>query len=177
MKKLDLKFLAKEIAKNLTRAGESLEHLKFFSSIFEEKPNVLNLLSNPLISYKKREEVFLKAMEMLKVPPATKAILLSLFKGYGLNLIPQILEEIGKEFLKIKNIIPVEVYLPLDFDENLKEKIIVYLEKKFGKKILPNFKIKPEIIGGFEAISESYHIIASLKGQLETLKFKEEKWE
>ncbi len=177
MKKLDLKFLAREIAKNLTRSDESLEYLKMFSLIFEKKPDVLGLLSNPLIPYKKREEVFLKAMEMLNVPPATKAILFSLFKGYGLNLIPQILEEIEKEFLKIKNIIPVEVYLPLDFDENLKEKILVYLEKKFGKKILPNFKIKPEIIGGFEAKSESYHIIASLKGQLETLKFKEEKWE
>jgi F0F1-type ATP synthase delta subunit len=176
LKKTEIRYLAKEIAKNLNKENENLEYLKIFSSIFEKRPVVLNLLSNPMIPYEKREEVFLKAMDMLNVPKASRAVIFSLFKNYSLGLLPQIIFEIEKELLKIKDVIPINIYIPLDFDENLKEKIIIFLQKKFGKKLLPNFEIKPEIIGGFEAISESYHLIASIKGHLKTLRFKEEKW-
>lgn len=177
MTKIELKILTKEIAKSCKKAKENLDYLKLFSSIFLQKPTILNLLSNPLIPFEKREEVFKKAMEMAEVSKVSKAILLSFFKEYGLNLLPQIVEEIEKEFLRIEGILPVNIFLPMDLEEDLKERIVLYLEKKFGKKIKANFIIKPEILGGFEAISESYYIVASLKGFLKSFKFKEEKWQ
>lgn len=177
MNKIKLKILTKEIAKSLKQSKENLDHLKLFSSIFLQRPIVLNLLSNPLIPFEKREEVFRKSLEMAEVSEVSKLILLSFFKEYGLNLLPQIVEEIEKEFLKIEGILPVNIFLPMDLAEDIKERIVLYLEKKFGKKIKPNFIIKPKILGGFEAISESYHIVASIKGFLKSFKFKEEKWQ
>lgn len=177
MNKLELRILSKEIAKQLNKSREGLEHLKLFSDIFKKRPGTINLLSNPMIPFDKREEVFKKAIEVSGVPETSSAILISLFKSYGLNLLPQIIKEIENEFLKIEGILPVEISIPLEFDEDLKKKIIKYLENKFNKKIKPNFVLKPEILGGFEATSESYHLVASLKGHLQNIKLKEEKWQ
>lgn len=177
MNKLELKILVKEIAKSLEKSKESVEYLKLFSDALNKKPSILNLLSNPLIPFEMREEAIKKALEFSKVPEITETILLSLFKGYGLNLLPQIASEVENEFLKMSGILPVDIFIPLNLEEDLKIKIINYLEKKFGKKIKANFIVKEEILGGFEAISESYHLIASIKGSLKTFKLKEEKWQ
>lgn len=177
MNKLDLKIIARDIAKHLSEAGEGLETLKVFSDLFNEKPLTLKLLSNPLIPFEKRKEVFLKALEMAGAPKASKIILLSLFKAYGLGYLSQIIEEIDRNLLKRKGIMAVNILIPSEIKEDLKEKIIKYLENNFKKKIKPNFIISPEILGGFEAITESYNIIASIKGNLKDLKIEEELWQ
>lgn len=177
MNKIEIKSLAKEIVKSLNKSKENLDSLKLFSLVFEKKPVVLNLLSNPLIPLEKREEIFIKAMEMAETTEISKVVLLSFFREYNLNLLKQIIPEIEKEFLKVEGILPVNIFLPMDFAEDIKERIVLYLEKKFGKKIKANFIINPKILGGFEAISESYHYVASIKRFLKSFKFKEEKWQ
>ncbi len=177
MKKLEIKRLSKEIAKNLKKGGEDLNYLVEFCKILKEKPKTLNLLSNPLIPFEVRRETFLKTMDILKIPKVSKAILYSLFKNYILGILIEILEEIEKEKLKMENVLPVDIFLSTEVEDDLKEKVIKYLEEVFCRKIKPNFHLKPELLGGFEAISESYHINASIDSFLKLFKLKEEIWQ
>lgn len=177
MRKLEIKKISKEIAKNLKKENEGIEYLKKFSSIFKEKPICLSLLSNPLIPYEERKKTLQKAMEILELPKATKTIILALFKTYLLKDLQEIINEIEKEALKLENVMFFDVYIPEDYSEKTKEKIKIFLEKKFKKKIKVNFKIKEDLIGGFEAFSESYQYIFSIKGALEKFSLKEEEIE
>ncbi|MEJ5165513.1 MAG: F0F1 ATP synthase subunit delta [Thermoanaerobaculia bacterium] len=177
MNKLNLKILARDISRHLSEGEEGLESLKLFSEIFNKNPKILKLLSNPLIPFERREEAFLKALEMAGVQKRSRIILHSLFKGYALSYLPQIIGEIEKGFLKRKGIIFVDILIPSEIGEGTKEKIVKYLESNFKRKIKPNFIIDPEILGGFEAISESYNLIASIRGNLKNLKLEEELWQ
>lgn len=177
MNKLNLKILARDISRHLSESGEGLETLKFFSEIFDKNPKILKLLSNPFIPFEKRKEVFLKALEMAQAPKTSQAVLFSLFKGYGLGYLPQIIGEIEKGLLKQKGIMFVDILIPSEIREDTKEKIVKFLESNFKRKIKPNFIIDPEILGGFEAISESYNLIASIRGNLKNLKLEEEIWQ
>lgn len=177
MNKLNLKILARDISKHLSEGGENLDTLKIFSELFEKNPKILKLLSNPLIPFEKRKEVFLKALDMAEVPKRSRIILFSLFKGYALGFLPQIIGEIEMGLLKRKGIMVMDILIPSEIKEDLKQKIVKYLELNFNRKIKPNFIIEPEILGGFEAISESYNLIASIRGNLKNLKIEEELWQ
>jgi F-type H+-transporting ATPase subunit delta len=91
-----------------------------------------------------------------------------------------ILFDIFKEFLSLvdkkNNVVRAKIVSAVDLDSKLKLKMVGDLEKKSNKKIVADYNLDPNLIGGFIVQIEDTVYDASVKHQLSLLrkKFSEE---
>ncbi|MFN3782259.1 MAG: F0F1 ATP synthase subunit delta, partial [Candidatus Kapaibacteriota bacterium] len=71
-----------------------------------------------------------------------------------------------------KNYLPVEIYLPKDFEDGIKNKIVNRIEQNTGMKVVPKFIIDPRIIGGFKIKIDDWVYDVTLRNKIDSL-FKE----
>ncbi len=87
-----------------------------------------------------------------------------------------ILFDIFKEFLvlvdKKNGVVKAKVVSAIDLNDQIKQKMVVDLEKKTNKKIAANYHVDPNVIGGFIVRIEDTVYDASVKNQLNLLRKK-----
>lgn len=85
-----------------------------------------------------------------------------------------LIREILNDFIDYKNekdgIIRVVINTVIELNEDDKKKILDKIQEKTGYKCIPEFKIDPNLIGGFTVFYKDKVIDASVKNQLLNLK-------
>ncbi|MGB9770421.1 MAG: ATP synthase F1 subunit delta [Candidatus Kapaibacteriota bacterium] len=104
-----------------------------------------------------------------KILPQTMNFILFLVDKNRDYLLKDIILQFQKLYFAYKNYLPVEIYLPKDFDEQIKSKIVSKLEENSGKKIIPKFIIDPKIIAGFKIKIDDWVFDATLRNKLDSL--------
>lgn len=96
-------------------------------------PELMSIAKKPLISPFRKKKLYQEVFSE-KVSPQTLNFILFLVDKDRDYLLRDIILQYQKLYFAYKNYLPVEIYLPKDFGEDLKTKIINKLEENTGKK-------------------------------------------
>jgi len=169
MKNVELRRLANGIGKTLHKAGESLDTLDAFAVLFRGHPRVPALLQNPAIPLEQRDRALKGALDGAGAPPASRAILEGLARAYALGLLPDLLSLLEVQALRRRGIVPLRVEVAAGPSEPEKAAIERYLKGLLKQELKLDFAVRPALLGGFMARSESYFVDASLEGRIRAI--------
>lgn len=145
-----------------------MEELKELSSVFSQNDEYCKLLDSPVIALSERllliDEAFSDAdkyiVNFLKILCEKKCI----------HLFPACAKHFEKLYNKANNIEKVTVITAVPLSDSLKEKLISKLEKEYSKKIVPEYKVQQEILGGIIIRTENSQTDASVRARLDAIK-------
>ena len=144
--------VAKRYAKsifNLAQEKEQLEtvyeEVNILIQVFKNEQIALDFLTNPVLSFSKKKEIFDKVLKE-KFTPLTMSILYFIIKNKRSNLLTQILEEYNLLYREDKKIMYVDLITAQKANDELKNIIIKRLGQE--QKILLNERIDKSILGG-----------------------------
>lgn len=131
-------------------------------------PELRNIAKKPLISPIRKKKLYQEVFSDKVTQPTLNFIIFLVDKDRD-YLLRDIILQFQKLYFEYKGYLPVEIYLPKEFDENIKQSIIDKIAKNTGKKIIPKFIIDPSIIGGFKIKIDDWVYDASLRNKLNAL--------
>lgn len=174
MKAVELRRLAHGIAKALEKAGEPLDALSLFARAFTEHPRAVALLQNPAVPLELRDRVLKEAMEKAGTPPVSRAVLQGLHHTFTLALLPALAAELETRMLRRRGILPLTVEVAAPPTDGERAAIERYLNGLLKQELRLDFAVRPSLLGGFLARSESYFVDASLEGRVRAITSLEE---
>lgn len=141
--------------------------LKILSSV----PELMSIAKKPLISSLRKKKLFREIFANSISEPTLNFILFLVDKNRD-YLLKDIILQFQRLYYSFKNYLPVEIYLPRDFEDGIKNKIVNRIELNTGMRVVPKFIIDPKIIGGFKIKIEDWVYDVTLKNKIDSL-FKE----
>ena len=134
-------------------------------------PEFVNFLKNPIAATGIREEALAGIFEK-KVSGEFLRFLFLLSRKNRLSILPSICRAFRDLYREAHGILPVKIFSSLPLSKEECQSISEYLEKKFSKKIEPQFTVDASLIGGiaFQVRDQVYDF--SLKAQLRQFKEK-----
>jgi F0F1-type ATP synthase delta subunit len=157
MKAIEVRRLSQSIGKTLHKAGEPLDSLALFSQLFGERPGALAALQNPAVPLELRDAALKGALDQASVPPASRAVLEGLCRTYTLAVLPELLAHLETQALRRRGVVPLTV------------EIERYLKGLLHQELKLDYAVRPALLGGFVARSESYFVDASLAGRVRAI--------
>lgn len=129
----------------------------------------LNMLNNPIWPAKEKEKLIEAVVQELKLNAPMLNLLKILVENRKIDELELILNQFKKIYNDKQNIAEVDVDTVVELssqqDENLKQK----LTSIFKKKIIINYHINPQILGGLIIRCGTVQIDSSVKHQLDSL--------
>ena len=156
------------LAQDENKVESIMEELKELSSVFSENADYCNLLDSPIVSLTERlsliDAAFSDADEyivnFIKILCEKKCV----------HLFSDCVKHFEKLYNKANNIEKVTVITAVPLSNSLKEKLISKLEQEYSKKIVPEYKIDKEILGGIIIRTENSQTDASVRSRLDAIK-------
>ncbi len=151
---------------NLTE--QIFEDFKNIAKIFSILPELNSLARKPIIAPQKKKKLYQEIFSY-RVSELAMSFILFLVDKSRDDLILDIIKQYENLYYKLKDYLPVEIFVAIDIGENSKNKIVEKIAKNMGKKIVPKFIINPRIKGGFIVKIEDWVYDASLRNKLDAL--------
>lgn len=136
-----------ETAKEQNSSEKVLKELEYIVDLVNKNAELKTFLTNPVVSKDDKKEVLLRIFEGI-ISNNSKNFLLLLADNARLDLLDNILDEYTKKVDKELNIEKPSVISAVELSEEYKQKILQKLEAKLNAKVIPQFRVEPEIIGG-----------------------------
>ncbi len=128
-----------------------------------------NFLFSPIIKNEDKKDVLQKLFS-IHINKTTLDFLYLLIDENRLNFIEGILNQFSELYNNSKNIVKPLIISAIDLNENQKQRLVEKLEKKLEKKVLPEYQIKPEIVGGLIIEIGDKTIDCSIKTKFNNMK-------
>lgn len=145
-----------------------MEELKELLSVFSQNSEYCNLLDSPVIALSERllliDEAFSDTDEYII------NFIKILCEKKCMHLFPACAKHFEKLYNKANNIEKVTVITAVPLSDSLKEKLISKFEKEYSKKIVPEYRIQEEILGGIIIRTENSQTDASVRSRLDAIK-------
>jgi F-type H+-transporting ATPase subunit delta len=174
MKAVELRRLAGAVGKTLHKAGEPLDALALFARLFREHPAALALLQNPSVPPDRRDQALRGALDRAGAPPASRAVLESLARTFTLAVLPDLLALLEAQALRRRGVLPLTVEVAAVPAEAERAAIERCLKRLLKQDLKVDYAVRPSLLGGFVARSESYFVDASLEGRVRAITSLEE---
>ncbi len=175
MKKASKVQIAQNYAKALYEASKldnNLEHVinecKLINDVFAEVKE-LGVLYNPELQISKKYEIISEISKQLKVSKTVENFLKTLVENNRFIDLKTILERFYQIYYLHEDMMEVSVQSVQPLNEKQQKKLLKGLEKLLNKKIIINYKINPEVLGGLVVEFGSSRIDDSIKGKLNRL--------
>lgn len=140
---------------------------QFVNKVFST-PELICMARKPIVPLLKKKHIY-KEIFLNKISDlALSSILFLTDKGRD-YLIRSIIAEYQKLYYINKGFLPVEIFFAVEVSNEIKSRIISKIEENYGKKIVPQITINPNIIGGFILKIDDWVYDASLKNKINTL--------
>lgn len=135
-------------AKDQENYDDILNQLAQVADYFNTENGIFQYLINPINDQKHKINIVKKIAASLNIKKLILNFLLILIKKNNLSLFVGMYKEFQLLYYEYKNIIPIEIISAVQIDETGKKIIVETIESMMKKKVIPNYKIEPEIIGG-----------------------------
>lgn len=169
MKAVEIRRLSQNIGKTLHKAGEPLDALALFVRLFKERPGALAALQNPAVPLELRDAALKGALDQATAPPASRAVLEGLCRSFTLAVLPELLAHLETQALRRRGVVPLAVEVAAPPSDGEKAAIERYLKGLLKQELKLDYAVRPAILGGFVARSESYFVDASLEGRVRAI--------
>ena len=152
---------------SVERYGELISHV---SALYEEESAFQRFLDTPRIALEEKKEVLRRAFEG-RAPELFIRFLIVVLERRRQRVLPQIARAYHDSLDEQAGRLRAAVTLPFEPDDALKAHIVGGLEDRLGKQVVPDFRVDPEILGGLIVRVGDQLMDASLRRQLERLKW------
>ncbi len=143
----------------------------FILKILSSVPELMSLARKPLVSSFRKKKLF-REIFINSVSESTLNFILFIVDKNRDYLLKDIILQFQRLYYSYKNYLPVEIFLPKDFEDGIKNKIVGRIEQNTGMKVVPKFIIDPRIIGGFKIKIDDWVYDVTLRNKIDSL-FKE----
>lgn len=178
MKNSDIKYI--KISKKYSNAILNLalennnedkvfDDINFIVETINSNKELKEFLDSPIIKNEDKKDIIQKLFSV-HIEKVTLDFIYILIDENRLNILNEILNQYSESFYKVKNIVKPLVISAIELNENQKIKIKENLEKKLEKKVLPEYIIKTDIIGGLIIEIGDKKIDCSIKTKFENMK-------
>lgn len=168
MKKTSKTQIANVYAKAIYDASKTAD--KTFKEVETLLPAIedsfIDFLSNPIIDISIKKSAISDISKQLKLSKELFNALCLITENNKSKELPDILREFISLYYIKNNIIEVEVISVQELQKTQQKQLANKLEKNLGKKVVINYQIKPEILGGLIIKYQSLMIDSSLKSKL-----------
>lgn len=145
------------------------DNLVFIVETINSNPQLKDFLYSPIIHINDKKEVIDKLFS-IHTDKITIDFLYILTDENRLNIIEEILNQFSKSYNLQKNIVKPNVISAIELNEEQKNRLIEKLENKLSKKVIPEFYIDKQIIGGLIVEIEDTTIDCSLRTKFSNMK-------
>ena len=145
------------------------QDLFFVDETIKTNSQLSEFLYNPVIKLEDKCD----AVRKLFSPHIDKIsidFILMLLENRRLNVLEEIVNQYAIAYNKHMNILKPQIITAIELNEEQKNKIINKLEAKLNKKIVPEYQVIPDIIGGLIVEIEDKTIDCSIKTKFEVMK-------
>ncbi len=142
------------------------QELSSFAPVFEENNELLDFFISPEPSTDSKRELVSTLTKKFNLSKDLNSLLLILLKRNKMSLLTLIREIFSAITRKARGEVEIRITTAVPVDKELSGKITDSLEDFLKKKVIPSFKVKKEILGGFIAEGDWTVIDMSTKGQL-----------
>ncbi len=151
-----------------------LDFLKTLHEIYRKNKTFRDLVLNEQIPLEEKEKIYEDFVGKLDIEDKelAKEFLVFLTKKHGFNQLPLIIHYYQYELENIVGTLKAEIVTASELPEEVKKQLIEVLEKKLNRKVEADFKIDPELIGGFVVRTTSFVVDASVRNLLKELAMK-----
>jgi F-type H+-transporting ATPase subunit delta len=155
-----------ERAGELDAWGESITEV---ADAIEGDPRLANFVSSPKVSVAAKIEIITRAFED-RLPRLFVRFLGAVITNRRQHLIPQIAAEYALLVDEIQGRVHARVTLAKEPDERMRASVEKHLSTITGKRVVPHFTVKPEILGGMIARVGDTVMDGSIARRLETMR-------
>ncbi len=146
-----------------------LKEASDFAADFVQDPQIAVYLANPILSDSDKEKALSEVAKKRKLSKPMCGLLKTMAQNGRSDVLLYVMQDFKNVFYRKKNICPVLVKTVVDLSDAQKKKLVSAMEKYTGKKVVVDYQIRPELLGGLLIECESKIIDDSIKGKIDRL--------
>ncbi len=147
-----------------------LDQLSKLCEYFDYEKETFQYLINPINEQSHKINTIKKLAILFNIGEFLLNFLFVLIKKNSLSLLPGINREYKLLYYDHNNIMPIEIISAIPLNNSDKQKIIESIESVIKKKVIPEYKTEPNLIGGILIKAASTIFDGSIKAYLESLR-------
>ncbi len=151
------------------KTDEYSAELQFVSDVFEENPDIYDILTSPAVYLSERLEIINKVFAD-NVSEHICSFLKILCEKKNILSLKDCINEYNKLVENLKDISFARIISAIELSEDDKSRIVSGLENRTGKKITAKFVTDPSIYGGIIVETDGKIFDASLRYKLKDVK-------
>ncbi len=151
------------------KVDKTYQDLLFINETIKTNSQLSAFLYNPVIRPEDKCDA-VKQLFSSHIEKTSLDFILMLIENRRLNVIEEIVNQYSIAYNKHMNIIKPQIISAIELNEEQKNRIINKLETKLNKKIIPEYQVVPDIIGGLIVEIEDKTIDCSIKTKFEVMK-------
>jgi len=169
-----VKVLLHRLENNTEEQVKFLELLKLLNEVYKREKTIRDLVLNEEIPLEEKVKVFEPLLEKVNIENRNlaKELIVFLTKHHAFKYLPLIIRSYQYELENVLGTVKAEIITASDLPEEIKTKLVQTLENKLNKKVEAEFKVDPDILGGFVVKTTSFVVDASVKDLLRELAMK-----
>ncbi|UYQ93262.1 ATP synthase F1 subunit delta [Chitinophaga horti] len=143
--------------------------MQLLKAIFKSNPDVVALLKSPIIKADKKVKILGAVLEG-KISAITAGFVKLITEKSRESALPQVAEEVIKQYNVIKNITTVKITTAVPVATETLDAIRLKAEQTAGRKVTMESAVNPELIGGFVLETGDQLFDASVQRDLKDIK-------
>ncbi|WP_028574097.1 ATP synthase F1 subunit delta [Desulfonatronovibrio hydrogenovorans] len=153
--------------KELKAYGEDLAKI---ISALEGTPELVRVFRNPIFTVAEKKGILKQILAKLKPGPVISNFCYLLADKGRLDCLPEIQVYYSKLLDEFEGIVRGEIVTAVKLADNMKQEIAGKLEKQSGRKVVMDYNVDQDIIGGLMLKVGDKVLDASIRAQLQILK-------
>ena len=169
-----VKVLLNRLAENTQEQLRFLEFLLLLEETYKKEKQFRDFVLNDQIPLSEKEKFFTDFVEKLELEQKelAKELLVYLTKHHAFKVLPLIIRAYQYELENVLGTVKAQIETANELPQEIKEQLIKTLEGKLNRKVEAEFKVNPDLIGGFVVRTTSFVVDASVKDLLRELAMK-----
>ena len=156
-------------AKEAGKTEKVYDDIVFISETIDTNVGLKNALLNPIVSLSDKKDIVQKLFSV-HIEKITLDFIFLLLEHNRLDCLNEVVNCYNQASNKLNNIITPTVISAVELNDEQKNRIISKLENKTNKKVLPEYTVKPDIIGGIIIEIDDKTIDCSIKTKFDNMR-------
>lgn len=144
--------------------------LASLAKLLENAPELIKIFRNPIFGVEEKRGVILKVLEKMSPTPMIKNFCLLLADKNRLAFLPEINAVYGALLDSAQGVLRGKLITAVKLTDTVQKNVVNKLEKESGQKIVLDYEVDRDIIGGLMLKIGDKVLDASIRAQLQILK-------
>ncbi len=157
-------------AKDKNVEDKVFEEVQLLKTSYAQNKDIWNTLAAPVDDNSLKLSIVKDLAKKIKLSDISADALLLMTENRRMALLGLVLDEFVKSYYQNKGIVEVTVETAVELSDTQDKKLRTVLEDKLNTKVLLNYLVNPEVLGGLRVSFNSFLIDDTLQTKLKRMK-------